>query len=114
MPPSRAELGAAIGCVLFKKLSQQDIQRLFKEFTAAGWAEVKFFTSQALTSEIAAKTLSTHFLKNVGVMHSALEPQMYFGGSTPTVADVACYIALIPVFASFSDEYKWALANASR
>ena len=114
MGVSRADLGAAIGAVLFLKLSQQDVQRLFKEFKADAWAEVAFFTRQALTSKIAATTLSTHFLKNVGVISAALEPQMYLGGNAPTVADVACYLALTPVFASFTDDYKWALANASR
>ena len=115
MPPTRDVLGSAIGGVLFLKLSQQDLQRLFKDSGAkVDWNDVAYFTRHALKSAKAAGTVATHFAKHLCILNEALEPQMFIAGAQPAIVDLACYIALIPTFESFPDTYKWALFNVSR
>mmetsp|Transcript_6234 Transcript_6234/g.13801 ORF Transcript_6234/g.13801 Transcript_6234/m.13801 type:complete len:240 (-) Transcript_6234:432-1151(-) len=115
MPPTRDVLGSAIGGVLFLKLSQQDLQRLFKDSGAkVDWNDVAYFTRHALKSAKAAGTVATHFAKHLCILNEALEPQMFVAGAQPAIVDLACYIALIPTFESFPDTYKWALFNVSR
>ena len=115
MPPSREALTIAVGKILFLKLSKEDAQQLFKDFGAKpNWESIRHFTRQALTSEAAARLISSHFTEQAAVLHQALEPQVFLGGSAPCVADVACYIALIPAMLAFPDSHKWALCNVSR
>jgi len=115
MAPTRDDLAAAIGKILFLKLSKEQAQQLLKDAGATpDWEVVRNFTRHALSSVSAARSLSTHFAKEVAVLDAVLEPQVFLGGATPCVADLACYIALIPAMLAFTDEYKWALCNASR
>ena len=115
MAPSREALSSAIGKVLFLKLSKEDISALLKDAGASpDWNIVSHFTRQALTSVQAARTLSTHFVREISVLNDHLEPQVFIGGAQPCVADFACCIALVPAMLSFTDEHKWALCNASR
>ena len=113
--PSREELSIAIGKILFLKLSKEDGSSLLKDMGATpDWSVIANFTRQALKSTAAARTIATHFVKEVEVLNAQLEPQVFIGGEKPSVADVACYIALVPAMAAFPDEHKWALCNASR
>ena len=114
-PPTRDALVASVGRILFLKLSKEQAQQLLRDAGAApDWEVVLRFTGQMLTSESAARTLSSHFAANVAVLDAALEPQVFLGGAQPCVADLACYFALIPAMVAFTDEHKWALCNASR
>ncbi|KOO26067.1 aminoacyl tRNA synthase complex-interacting multifunctional protein 1 [Chrysochromulina tobinii] len=113
--PTREELTIAIGKILFLKLSKEDGSALLKDMGATpDWSVIANFTRQALKSTAAARTIATHFVKEVAVLNAQLEPQVFIGGEKPSVADVACYIALVPAMAAFPDEHKWALCNASR
>jgi tRNA-binding EMAP/Myf-like protein len=114
-PPKRDELIAAIGKVLFLRLSKEDAQQLFREAGAKpDWKAVQTFTRQMLTSSAAAATLCSHFVAAGAVLNAYLEPEMYIGGMSPCVADIACYCALIPAMQAFDDVHKWALCNVSR
>ena len=112
MAPSRDAIATAIGKVIFLRLSKEDSHALFRE--KLDWAVVQQFTRQALTSTVAAASLSSHFVEHLTVLNAALEPQMYLGGANPCVADVVVLYALIPVMLAFGDEHKWALCNVSR
>ena len=115
MPPSRDQLSTSIGRLLFLRLSKEDAQKLFKPVgDKPDWATIAHFTRQALKSPEAAATLGTLFVEELKVLNVALEPQMYLVGSTLTVADIACYVALIGIMQAFTDAHRFALCNVSR
>ena len=120
MAPSRDQLSTAIGKIIMLKLSKEDTNALLKDVSTADdmlkpdWDVISHFTRQALTSVEAARTLSTHFVREAKVLHEYLESQVFIGGKHPVVADIVCCIALVPAMAAFPDEHKWALCNASR
>jgi hypothetical protein len=114
-PPSRETLAIAIGRILFLRLSKEDAQQLFREAGAApDWSLVAHFTRQAVRDAGAAATIATLFVNECAVLDSVLEPQMFLGGMSMCVADLACYVALIAAFSSFPDRHKWALCSVSR
>lgn len=112
---SRDELAGAVARVLFIKIDSLLTQKLFAQLgSSPDWETVHFFTRQAVRSPEAARTLSVFFKEQLAVIDAALLPQMYLGGASPCIADIACYVALHAAFTSFDDDHKWALCNASR
>ena len=115
MPPSRDALSTSIGKILFLKLSKEDAQQLFRDASATpDWKVIAHFTRQTVRTATAAATLATHFVAECSVLDAALEPQMFLGGASISVADIACYIALVAAFEAFPNEHKWALCSVSR
>ena len=101
---SREVVGDAIGRLIFLKLSQEQRKELFQKVPASGpnWGVISRFTQQALRSPAAARTLSTHFVEHMAVLHKALEPQVFLGGASMCTADVVCYVALVSAMQSLS------------
>jgi len=115
MSKSREAVTSAVAGTLFLRLSQEQKKKLFENVgEKVDWDSVKLFTRQALRSVDAARTLSAHYVQQLTVLSSALESQMYLGGSQMCIADLACYVALNAPLASFDDQHKWALCNVSR
>lgn len=117
-PLTRDAIVAAIGKVLFLKLSKEDAQQLYKEAGAKpDWSVVARYTRQCLRSKESAASISSHFVSALSVLNEVLEPQMFLsGGASPCVADVACYVALIACMQAFSASppHTQALCNVTR
>ena len=115
MPTSREALSVSIGRVLFLRLSKEDAQQLFKDAgNAPDWKLVAHYTRQVVRSPEAAATIATHFVSELAVLNSALEPQMYLCGASMCVADLVCYVALIASMHSLPDAHRFALCSVSR
>ena len=117
-PLTRDMIVVAIGKVLFLKLSKEDAQQLYKEAgVKPDWTVIGRYVRQCLRSKESAASISSHFVSTLAVLNEVLEPQMYLsGGSSPCVADLACYIALISCMQAFSASppHLQALCNVTR
>ena len=117
-PLTRDVIVAAIGKVLFLKLSKEDAQQLYKEAgTKPDWNVVARYTRQCLRSKESAASISSHFVSALSILNEVLEPQMFLsGGASPCVADIACYVALIACMQAFSASppHTQALCNVTR
>ena len=114
-PPSKDALAIAIGRILFLRLSKEDQAKLFKPAgEKPDWKDIAHYTRQVVRTSTAAATIATMYVTELSVLNAALEPQMFLGGASMCVADLACYISLIAAMSAFPDRTKWALCSVSR